>query len=285
MIFTNTDNAENPTYTYKMVSNNGLSGEGGYDFVDFSVTLKSASDPLNINLNPSDKYNITFNHYPQVLIEGFQPSGIDGESVSIPFNFSDLGSNAIDGSNTGFLKTGKTLLYFDYPTSSDASYQTTGSISSSILNDPSNYIINTVSGITQLTAYNYDSDITSSGEADDFNIFNFHIKVNFSGSVAYNAVNLIEGYNFRFGIAKETTPLFYSNNINIPLIESPNYLESSSFETYAVYQYSTTASNITSFNPLENLSFFIEDVNNIGVGEIREDVGVTYYFFFFRPIF
>jgi hypothetical protein len=37
MIFTNTDNAENPTYTYKMVSNNGLSGEGGYDFVDFSV--------------------------------------------------------------------------------------------------------------------------------------------------------------------------------------------------------------------------------------------------------
>jgi hypothetical protein len=257
-----------------MVSNNGLNTEGAANFVEFNVIFKSTSDPLSINLNPSNYYNITFNHYPQVLIEGFQPSGIDGESVSVPFNFSDLGSNAIDGSGTGYLKTGKTLLYFDYPTSSDASYQTTGSVKATTLNDPSNYIINTVSDITQLTAYNYNSDITSSGEADDFNIFNFHIKVNFSGSVAYNAINLIPtGYNFRFGIAKETTPLFYSNNINIPPREFPDYLESSSFETYAVYQYSTTSSNISSFNPLENLSFFIEDTNLIGVGEIFEGEG------------
>jgi hypothetical protein len=216
-------------------------------------------------------WNIVF--YSQsintTVTTGFQPSGLNGEDPTRPWNFNDLGNNVISGD-----KLGTTLLYFNFPTSSDSTYNQTGSVTASISSDAEGEFIfdteiNPDSGTTNVTAYKYSPNITSSfGEVNDFSTFNFNFKVNFSGSVTYNNKGITsKGYQFQFGIGKESSPINYSNIILLPTNAASGSQLTASFNEDVVFGYSLTASTITDFNPLDNLTFVIKDTNEVGVGQ------------------
>jgi hypothetical protein len=87
------------------------------------------------------------------------------------------------------------------------------------------------------------------------------LKVNFSGSVTYNNTDMSypEGYNFYFGISKESSPINYSPVINLPINAASGSQLTASFNEDVVFGYSLTTSTITDFNPLDNLTFVIVD--------------------------
>jgi hypothetical protein len=255
--------AETYRYTFSISSNNGIFAFGGTNTTHFSASLTEFSSsayfhtppPLLDNLSTS----IHFYHYQSdpIIVTGFMPSALNGSRTDTPTNFSNIGTNTIDAG-----KKGSTILYANSIFGGSPSADTTGSIRSVFTSNPFSFIQEVTTGNgTELTSYNYTSNITSSGEANDLSIFNFNIKANFSGSVTYNNIGLNTGYNFRFGIAKETTPLAYSDIISLPLIGGTSSLQlSQSFSEDVIFQYSLTEQNIVSFSPGDDLSFFIEDM-------------------------
>jgi hypothetical protein len=250
-------------YTFSINSNNGIFAFSGTNTTHFSASLTEFSSsvyshtppPLLDNLSTS----IHFYHYQSdpIIVTGFMPSALNGSRTDTPTNFSNIGTNTIDAG-----KKGSTILYANSISGSSPSANTTGSIRSVVTSNPFSFIQEVTTGNgTELTSYNYTSNITSSGEANDLSIFNFNIKANFSGSITYNNIGLDTGYNFRFGIAKETTPLAYSDIISLPLIGGTSSLQlSQSFSEDVIFQYSLTEQNIVSFSPGDDLSFFIEDI-------------------------
>jgi hypothetical protein len=81
-----------------------------------------------------------------------------------------------------------------------------------------------------------------------------------------------EGYNFYFGISKESSPINYSSVINLPINAASGSQLTASFNEDVVFGYSLTTSTITDFNPLDNLTFVIEDRNGVGVGQTLEGI-------------
>jgi hypothetical protein len=80
-------------------------------------------------------------------------------------------------------------------------------------------------------------------------------------------MTLEEGYNFQFGISKESSPINYSPVINLPINAASGSQLTASFNEDVVFGYSLTTSTITDFNPLDNLTFVILDANEVGVGQ------------------
>jgi len=255
---------DNSSFSYIIDSNNGAGGSP--EAVEFSVTFFSGSGPSS-NLNNGSPYNLIFENITtnEIIVTGFMPSGLNGQNPTVPVNFNNVGNSTISGD-----KIGQNILFFDFPISSDSSWNRTGSVTASIDTDFTQSIVDTADDETStlFTAYKYTTAITESGEANDFAIFNFNFKVNFSGSVTYNNTGMdpSTGYNFNFGIAKNTTPLFFSDVINLPVNASSGSQLSSSFSEDVIFNYSISASNITPFNPFENLTFFIQD--KVGVGQV-----------------
>jgi hypothetical protein len=246
-------------------------GAGGTDYHEYNLVHFSSSAGATSWV--TGQYDVEFysQSFTDVITTGFQPSGLNGQDPTKPYNFNAENNQPIDSTNS---KLGQTKLYFDFPVEGDDSYNTTGSCTASISSDAEGtFIFDTTLDETgtKVTAYKYTSAITESGEANDFSIFNFNFKVNFSGSVTYDNDNLTfeDGYNFVFGIAKETSNIASSQLINLPIsaYTSGSRL-TASFDENVVFQYSISSSNITDFNPLDNLTFFIEDANRVGVGQI-----------------
>ena len=248
---------------------------GGTDFHRYILNfLSSGSEPSPLFSEGPD-WDIEF--YSQsidtVVTTGFQPSGLNGEDPTKPYNFNDLGNNTISGGSNS--KLGKPLLYFDFPAVGGSTYNQTGSVTASISSDAEGeFIFDTTLGSagegTNVTAYKYTPNITHSfGEVNDFSTFNFNFKVNFSGSVTYNNTGMIleEGYNFQLGISKESSPINYTPVINLPINSTSGSQLTASFNEDVVFGYSLTTSTITDFNPLDNLTFVILDANGVGVGQ------------------
>ena len=249
-------------------------GPGGTDFHEFD--LSHISTVGTTSLTNGQNYNVEFFSSSIELIRttGFQPSGLGGEVTGSATNFNTLTNETILGG-----KLGKTKLFFDFPVSGGDAFNKSGSVTASISSDAEGEFIfdtelATFDGGTKVTAYNYTNNITNSfGEAGDHPIFNFNLKANFSGSVTYNNSNLFfnNGYNFVFGINKETTLIAQSEIINLPLNITSGSRLTASFDEDVIFSYSVSASNIIDFNPLDNLTFSIEDANGVGVGEITRD--------------
>jgi hypothetical protein len=249
---------------------------GGTGFHRYILNFLSTGSYPAPKFSEGPLWNIVF--YSQsidtTVTTGFQPSGLNGEDPTRPWNFNDLGNNVISGD-----KLGTTLLYFNFPTSSDSTYNQTGSVTASISSDAEGEFIfdteiNPDSGTTNVTAYKYSPNITSSfGEVNDFSTFNFNFKVNFSGSVTYNNKGITsKGYNFQLGISKESSPINYTPVINLPINSTSGSQLTASFNEDVVFGYSLTTSTITDFNPLDNLTFVIEDRNGVGVGQTLEGI-------------
>ena len=246
-------------------------GPGGTDFHTFDLTHLSTVGTSTLTNGQS--YNVEFFSSSIELIRttGFQPSGLGGEVTGSATNFNTLTNETILGG-----KLGQTKLFFDFPVSGGDAFNKTGSVTASISSDAEGEFIfdtelATFDGGTKVTAYNYTNNITNSfGEAGDHPIFNFNLKANFSGSVTYNNADLLyeEGYNFVFGINKETTLLAQSEIINLPLNIASGSRLTASFDEDVIFSYSVSASDIIDFNPLDNLTFSIEDANSVGVGKI-----------------
>jgi hypothetical protein len=272
--FISTAPAPTRTILYGVVGKDtGGGGETGFHrYILNFLSTGSVSAPKFSEPTAQNGWDIEF--YSQsidtVLTTGFQPSGLNGEDPTKTYNFNDLGNTTINDS-----KLGKTLLYFDFPTVGDSTYGRTGSVTASISSDAEGEFIfdteiDSDSGNTNVTAYKYTNNITSSfGEVNDFSTFNFNFKVNFSGSVTYNNTDMTleEGYNFQLGISKESSPINYTPVINLPINSTSGSQLTASFNEDVVFGYSLTTSTITDFNPLDNLTFVILDANRVGVGQ------------------
>ena len=251
---------------------------GNTTFHGFGVSHLSSSEGVG-NFENGGEWDIEL--YSQsidtVVTTGFQPSGLNGEVTGSATNFNTPNNKTIIGG-----KLGQTELFFDFPVNGGAAFNKTGSVTASISsNKGAQFIRDTALGSagegTKVTAYVYNSNITNSlgviggmgGEADDHSTFNFHLKANFSGSVTYNNANLLfeEGYNFTFGINKDLTPIAQSGIINLPTNATSGSQHSASFNEDVIFSYSVSASDIVDFNPLDSLTFSINDTNKIGIGQ------------------
>ena len=259
---------------------------GGANFHGFGVSHLSSSEGVG-NFENGGEWDIEL--YSQsidiISTTGFQPSGLWGEVTGSATNFNSQGNSTIIGG-----KVGQTKLFFDFPVNGGAAFNKTGSVTASISSAKgAEFILDTALGSagegTKVTAYKYASNITNSlgvaggmgGEADDHSTFNFNLKVNFTGSVTYNNTDMLfePGYNFIFGINKDTTPIAQSETINLPTNPTSGSQHSASFDEDIIFSYSVSASDIVDFNPLDNLTFSIDDVNGIGVGQSSALPGAT----------